>query len=80
MGDSDLERLRRDTTQRASVARTLDGATGPGCSVPGQDGFNVQTEHPLEQHVQVPTHTEQNDHISSREHSWVKIAHLRVPK
>ena len=31
MGDSDLERLRRDTNQRASVARTLDGVTAPGC-------------------------------------------------
>ena len=28
----------------------------------------------------VTTHTEQNDHISSREHSWRKIAHLCVPK
>ena len=28
----------------------------------------------------VPTHTEQNDHISSREHAWLKIAHLCVPQ
>ena len=28
----------------------------------------------------VTTHTEQNDHISSREHAWLKIAHLCVPK
>ena len=40
MDDSDLERLRRDTNQRTSVAKTLDGVIGPGCFVPGQDGFN----------------------------------------
>ena len=40
MGDSDVERLRRDINQRASAARTLRGATGPGCLVPGLDGFN----------------------------------------
>ena len=40
MDDSDLERLRRDTNQRTSVAKTLDGAIGPGCFVPGQDSFN----------------------------------------
>ena len=28
----------------------------------------------------VTTHTEQHDHISSREHAWLKIAHLCVPK
>ena len=39
MGDSVLERLRRDTNQRALVARTLDGVTGLGCFVPGQDGL-----------------------------------------
>ena len=39
--DSDLERLRRGINQRASAARTLRGETGPGCSVPGLDGFNV---------------------------------------
>ena len=26
----------------------------------------------------VTTHTEQNDHMSSREHAWLKIAHLCV--
>ena len=40
MGDSDLERLRRDTNQRTSVTKTVDGAIGPGCFVLGQDGFN----------------------------------------
>ena len=39
--DSDLERLRRDVNQTASAARTLLGATGPGCSVPGQDDSNA---------------------------------------
>ena len=28
----------------------------------------------------VTSHTEQNGHISSREHAWLKIAHLCVPK
>ena len=28
----------------------------------------------------VTPHTEQNDHISSREHAWLKIAHLCVSK
>ena len=28
----------------------------------------------------VTTHTEQDDHISSREHAWLKIAHLCVLK
>ena len=28
----------------------------------------------------VTTHTEQHDHVSSREHAWLKIAHLCVPK
>ena len=28
----------------------------------------------------VTTHTEQNDHISSRKHAWLKIAHLCVSK
>ena len=28
----------------------------------------------------VTTRTEQNEHISSREHAWLKIAHLCVPK
>ena len=40
-GDSDLERFRRDINQRASAAKTLRGATGPGCFVPGLDGSNV---------------------------------------
>ena len=40
-GADDLVRFRRDTKQRASVARTLDGVSGPGCVVLGQDGFNV---------------------------------------
>ena len=40
MDDSDLERLRRDTNQRTSVAKTLVGATGLGCLVHGQDDFN----------------------------------------
>ena len=31
MDDPDLERLRRDTNQRTSVAKTLDGVIGPGC-------------------------------------------------
>ena len=39
MDDSDLERLQRDTNQRASVAKTLNGVTGPACFVPGQDRF-----------------------------------------
>ena len=39
-GDSDLERLRRDINQRASV-RTLRGEIGPGCFVLGLDGSNV---------------------------------------
>ena len=38
MDDSDLERLRRDTNQRSSVTKTLDGLTSPGCSVPGLGG------------------------------------------
>ena len=38
--DSLLERLRRDTNQRTSMVKTLDGATGLGCFVSGQDGFN----------------------------------------
>ena len=40
MDDSDLERLRRDTNKRTSVAKTLDGVIGPRYFVPGQDGFN----------------------------------------
>ena len=40
MDDPDFERLRRDTNQRTSVAKTLDGTIGPGCFVTGQDGFN----------------------------------------
>ena len=40
MDDLDLERLRRDTNQRTSVAKTLDGVIGPECFAPGQDGFN----------------------------------------
>ena len=40
MDSSDLERLRRDTNQRTSMAKTLVGATGLGCFVLGQDGFN----------------------------------------
>ena len=30
----------RDINQRTSVAKTLEGAIGPGYFVPGQDGFN----------------------------------------
>ena len=41
LDDSDLEHLVRDTNQGASVAKTLDGVTGPGCFELGQDGFNV---------------------------------------
>ena len=33
MDDSDLERLRRDTNQRTSVTKTLDGVSGPECFV-----------------------------------------------
>ena len=40
MDDSDLERLRRATNQRTSIAKILVGATGLGCFVPGQDDFN----------------------------------------
>ena len=40
MNGSDLERLRRDTNQRTSMVKTLDGETGLGCFVPGQDDFN----------------------------------------
>ena len=40
MDHSDLDRLRRDTNQRTSVAKTLDGVTDLGCFVLGQDGFN----------------------------------------
>ena len=40
MDDSDLERLRRDTNQRTSMAKTLVGATGLGCFAPAQDDFN----------------------------------------
>ena len=40
MDDSDLERLRRNTNHRTSMAKTLVGATGLGCFVPGQDVFN----------------------------------------
>ena len=35
-----LERFRRDTNQRILVAKTLDGAIGPGYFVLVQDGFN----------------------------------------
>ena len=42
MGDSDLERLRRDSKQRTSMVKTLDGVTGLGCFVPGQDDFNEE--------------------------------------
>ena len=41
MDDSDLDRLRRDTNQRTSMVKTLDGVTGSGCFVLGLDGFNV---------------------------------------
>ena len=40
MGNSDLERLLRDANQRTSMAKTLVGATGLGCFVPGQNDFN----------------------------------------
>ena len=40
MDDSDLEHVRRDTNQRTAVAKTVDGAIGQGCFVPGQDCFN----------------------------------------
>ena len=58
--DSDLERLRRDTNQRTSVAKTLVGATVLGCCVPGQDDFNEdeckklsdQWRHDLEMRLQ----------------------------
>ena len=40
MDGSDLERLRRDTNQRASMVKTLVGVTGLGCSVPELDDFN----------------------------------------
>ena len=42
MDDSDLERLRRDTNQRTSMAKTLVGATGLGYFVSGQDDFNEE--------------------------------------
>ena len=32
--------LRRETNQRTSMVKTLDGVTGLGCFVLGQDGFN----------------------------------------
>ena len=37
-GRSDLERLRRDTSQRTTMVKTQDGVTGLGCFVPGHDG------------------------------------------
>ena len=37
---SDLERLRRDTNQRTSMVKTLDGVTGLESFVPGHDDFN----------------------------------------
>ena len=40
MDGSDLERLWRDTNQRTSMVKTLDGVIGLGCFEPGQDGFN----------------------------------------
>ena len=40
MDNADLERLRRENNQKASVARTQECVTGRGCFVPGQDGFN----------------------------------------
>ena len=40
MDDSDLERLRRDTNQRTSMVKTLDGVIGLGCFVLAQDDFN----------------------------------------
>ena len=40
MDHSDLERLRRDTYQRTSMVKTLDGVVGLGCFVPGQGDFN----------------------------------------
>ena len=60
MDDSDLERLRRDASQRTSMARTLVGATGLGCFVLGQDDFNEdeckkssdQWRHDLEMRLQ----------------------------
>ena len=39
MDDSDLERLRRDTNQRTSMVKTLDGVTGLGRFVPGKGRF-----------------------------------------
>ena len=42
MDDSDLERWRRETNQRASVAKTLDGVTGPWRVTSGQDASNVE--------------------------------------
>ena len=40
MDDSDLERLRRDTNERTSMAKTLVGVSGLGCFVSGQVDFN----------------------------------------
>ena len=60
--DSELERLRRDTNQRTSMVKTLDGVMGLGCFVPGQDGFDedeckklsVSWRHDLEMRLMWP--------------------------
>ena len=41
--DSDLERFRRDTNQRTSMAKILVGVTGLGCFELGQDGVSTRT-------------------------------------